>query len=117
MSPIARALTDELLRHHRDVCRLHTFRPPIVERCVVAYGELCRGAGYPGIERGVGKFLQEVAEWCAEQGWPPLNSLAVNGETRVPGESYEVAPGCSLLGWPEEAAECIVFDRYPEVGP
>ena len=57
MSPIARALTNELLEHHREVCSGHSFRPPIVDWCVIAYGELCRRAGYPGIEQGVGRYL------------------------------------------------------------
>jgi hypothetical protein len=117
MSPIARALTRVLLEHHGEVCVGHPFRPPIIDRCVITYGDLCRRAGYPGIERGVGRYLQEVAAWCAERGWPPLNSLAVNQDTRIPGDNYDVAPGCSLLGWPGEVEHCITFGGYPAATP
>ena len=113
MSPIARALTDVLLEHHREVCLTHTFRPPIEDRCLITYGDLCERAGYPGIVQGVGRFLQEIAEWCSVNGWPPLNSLAVNKDMRVPGDSYDLAPGCSLVSWQAEVHACIVFDRYP----
>jgi hypothetical protein len=117
MSPIARALTRVLLEHNGEVCVGHPFRPPIIDRCVIAYGDLCRRAGYPAIERNVGRYLQEVAVCCAERGWPPLNSLAVNQETHMPGDNYDVAPGCSLLGWPGEAERCITFGGYPAAGP
>ena len=113
MSPVARSLTDTLLAHHRHVCGPHSFRPPITDRCLITYGVLCRDAGYAGMVQGVGKYLQEVAEWCASNGWPPLNSLAINKESRQPGDSYDVAPGCSLMGWPAEADSCIVFEGYP----
>ena len=45
--------------------------------------------------------------------WPPLNALAVNGETGMPGEGYDGAPGCDLLRWPEEVRRCIAFGGYP----
>lgn len=117
MTPIARALTYALLEHHRDVCVPHTFRPPIIDQCLITYGDLCERAGQSGIARSVGRFLQEVAEWCAQNGWPPLNSLAVNKDSRMPGDNYNVAPGCSLLGWPTEAAKCIEFGGYPDSAP
>jgi hypothetical protein len=74
---------------------------------------LCAQAGYPDIVRSVGRFLQETAEWCEQNGYPPINALAVNSDSRMPGDSYELAPGCSILGWPNEARACIDFAGYP----
>ena len=34
--------------------------------------------------------------------------------TRIPGDSYDVARGCSIINWPREAEACIVFEGYPE---
>ena len=113
MSPVARALTNALLDHHTAVCLPHTARPPIVDRCVITYGDLCDRAGFPQVTQSVGRYLQEVAELCSQRGWPPLNSLAVNSESRIPGDNYDVAPGCSLIHWPAEAEQCIVFAAYP----
>lgn len=117
MSPVARALTDTLLAHHQHICRSHTFRPPITDRCLITYGTLCRDAGYPGIQQGIGRYLQEVAEWCSTNEYPPLNSLAVNQDSRQPGDSYDLAPGCSINDWPAEADSCIVFESYPSRVP
>lgn len=117
MSPIAKRLADELLEHHRRVCVPYRQRPPVVDQCVIPYGDLCRRAGVPGIERGVGVYLREVADWCMENGWPPLNSLAVNAESRAPGGKYDSAPGCSLRNWDEEAKQTIIFDGYPATAP
>ena len=91
MTPTAVRLANALLDHHSEFCVPHTLRPPTIDRCVVTDGDLCRQAGTPGLERGVGRFLQEVAEWCAARGYPPINALAVNAETRSPGER---ALGC-----------------------
>lgn len=105
------ALANALLERHRERCVTGSETP---DSCTISYGELCNEAGVPHIVRPVGVFLQEVAEWCAASGHPPLNSLAVNDETRRPGDKYDVAPGCSLLGWPEEVARCIAYRNYPE---
>lgn len=117
MTPIAEALCNVLLEHHRAVCLPHQFRPPIIDRCVIPYGELCERAGYPEVTRGVGRYLQEVAEWCCANRWPPINSLAVNQDTRMPGDNYDLAPGCSTVNWPGEAEACIEFRGYPENVP
>ena len=63
MSPIARASMRDLLEHHGKVCVGHPFRPPIIDRYIITYGDLCRRAGYPGIKSSVGRYLQEVAAW------------------------------------------------------
>lgn len=112
MRPEAIALSNQLLQHHRNVCIIGN-EPH--SRCVIAYGELCSDAGVSHILLSVGQYLREVAEWCAENNMPPLNSLAVNGTTRVPGDKYDAAPGCSLLNWPDEIQRCIAFRNYPEI--
>jgi hypothetical protein len=117
MTPIAVMLANALLDHHRTFCVPHTSRLPIIDRCVITYGDLCQQAGVPGLEHGVGRFLQEVAEWCAVRGYPPINALAVNAESRMPGDRYDLAPGCSIINWPAEATATIVFTGYPATAP
>jgi hypothetical protein len=65
----------------------------------------------------VGSFLGEVADWCAAQGHPPLNSLAVNADTGIPGEGYEGAGGFKIVDWPTEVEQCIRFVGYPRRTP
>lgn len=115
MSAEAVALAQVLLDHHRRVCRRAGGPPANVDQCLLPYGELCQRAALPYLTRTVGYFLQQVAQWCHDNGWPPINSLAVNHESRMPGEGYEGAPGCSLLRWPVDVEVCIAFDAYPEV--
>ena len=113
MTPISEMIANALLIHHANVCVPHGSRPPDIDQCVITYGELCLKADVPGLEQGIGRFLQEVAEWCVASDWPPINSLAVNAISRMPGDSYELAPGCNLLTWPDEDARCIAFMGYP----
>lgn len=113
MTAEARALAQVLLDHHRLVCAPRRGTKPAIDSCVIAYGRLCERAGVPHLTHSVGPFLWEVAEWCEENGWPPLNALAVNRETRMPGEGYDGAPGCTLFAWPEEARAAIEFGGYP----
>jgi hypothetical protein len=35
----------------------------------------------------------------------------------MPGDNFEVAPGCSLLDWPAQAQACIDFTGHPDRGP
>ncbi len=115
MSPEARALAQVLLDHHREVCRRPGEPLPSIDSAVIPYGVLCERAGLSYLTHSVGPFLREIAVWCHENGWPPINSLAVNYATRMPGEGYDKAPGCSLPRWPEEVAACIDFLGYPGV--
>ncbi len=80
---------------------------------MLPYGELCTKANLDFLTRGVGPFLYQIAEWCADSGFPPLNSLAVNGTTKVPGEGYDTAPGCSEINWWNEVRACIACNKYP----
>jgi hypothetical protein len=113
MSPEARALTRALLDHHRKVCRLQSKRSPGVESCLIGYGDLCAQAALSYLKPNIGKSLREIAQWCHDNGWPPLNSLAVNHDTRRPGHGYGSAPGCSLDRWQDDVTACISFAGYP----
>lgn len=115
MTPEARALAGALLDHHKQVCRSSSSQSSDVDSSVVTYGDLCDRSGLPHVKPLVGKFLREIAQWCHENGWPPLNSLAVNHETRKPGHGYHSAPGCSLERWHEQVAACLKFTGYPEL--
>jgi hypothetical protein len=86
----------------------------MVEQSVIFYGNLCERAGLPFLTHGVGRFLGEIAEWCEENGWPPLNALAVNRATGMPGEGYDGAAGSDLLHWPQQVRACMVFAGYPD---
>ncbi len=117
MTPEARALTQALLDHRKRVREAQSERKLDIDLCLIPYGELCDSAGLPNLKPTVGKCLREIAEWCHENGWPPLNSLAVNRATRRPGRGYDSAPGCSLQHWRSEAGAAIEFDRYPDRMP
>ncbi|MCZ2153397.1 MAG: hypothetical protein LC114_05780 [Bryobacterales bacterium] len=120
MTAEATAIAKVLLRHHSQHCGAYegvipkSITDTTVAQCVIFYGSLCERAGVPFLTHGVGRFLGEIAEWCEENGWPPLNSLAVNRATGMPGVGYDGAPGSDLLHWPEQVRKCIVFDGYPE---
>jgi hypothetical protein len=86
-----------------------------VQRVALAYGVLCERAAVPWLTRSVGSFLGELATWCSESGFPPLNSLAVNAATRLPGDGYYSAEQCKL--WPTEVRACLTFDGYPAKMP
>lgn len=102
MRPEAAVLARELVRRHEQVRQTVTVERAddvtdgMIGNAVIAYGLLCERAGVPFLTHGVGTFLGDVADWCAENGWPPLNSLAVNGDRRIPGEGYETATGCNV---------------------
>lgn len=113
MSPEARALAQVLLNHHWQVCSENKVLTT-TDSALISYGVLCNTAGLSYLTHNVGPFLREIAEWCHNKGWPPINSLAVNHLTRMPGEGYEKAPGCSLLHWPEELEATIRFSGYPD---
>jgi hypothetical protein len=113
MSPEAQKLAQALLDHHRKVCLSYTQTTPSVESCLIGYGDLCERAGLSPLKPNVGKILREVAQWCHDNDWPPLNALAVNHDTRRPGRGYSSAPGCSREHWLDEVTACINFTSYP----
>ena len=113
MTREAQLLAQALLNHHKTVCRSPA-QTLSIESCLIPYGDLCESAGMAHLKNTAGKFLREIAEWCREKGWPPLNALAVNHATRMPGRGYDDAPGCSLDRWREQVAACIQFLDYPD---
>ena len=113
LTPEARALAQALLDHHKQFSSLESGQKRNLDSCLIAYGDLCERAGVPHLNPTVGTFLREIAEWWHDNGWPPLNSLAINYGTRKPGRGYDGAPGCSLQKWRQEVESCINFNRYP----
>jgi hypothetical protein len=111
MSPEAQNLAQALLDHHRRICGLQRGS---LDSCLIAYGDLCEQAGLSHLKQNVGRWLREIAEWCHDNGWPPLNALAVNHDTRKPGRGYDLAPGCSLARWQDDVTACIGFANYPD---
>lgn len=121
LSKVATALSEILFDHHRSATALH---PPgqkqfSIKKYLISYGELCERAGVPHLTRDVGTYLGEVADWCAARGWPAINSLAVQADSRMPGVGYDGAGDglCSLVNWEEEVTQCIRFSKYHEVPP
>ena len=113
MTPEAQALARALLAHQKNISRDSASQSNL-ESFVISYTELCERAGVPEIKSLIGRFLREIATWCSDHGWPPLNALAVNHTTRKPGSGYDKAPGCSVEAWPDQLAACISFTGYPE---
>ena len=116
MSPEAQKFAQALLDHHRKVCQFER-ESRRIESCLIAYGDLCEQAGLSHLKPNIGRFLREVAEWCHDNGWPPLNALAVNHDTRRPGRGYDSAPGCNRESWWDEVTACIGFTGYPDAIP
>lgn len=118
MTKEARALTNVLLAHHRRTTQQH---PPNdnqnADQYVITYGDLCNLVKAPHLTRIIGRFLLEVAEWCEQNHWPPLNALAVNAESRIPGDSYNGAGGFTATDWPRDVRACIEFEGYPAMAP
>lgn len=114
MSPEAQKLAQALLDHHRKVRRFQKEASPSVESYLIVYGDLCEQAGLSHLKAKVGRFLREVAQWCHDNGWPPLNAIAVNHDSRRPGRGYNSAPGCSRERWHDEVTACINFGGYPD---
>lgn len=118
MKAESRALGQALLDHHRMVTRTY---PPgkhiIIPHYLIGYDKLCRAAGVPHLTRVVGNFLVEIAEWCQAQGYPALNSLAINEQKGMPGDGYDKAGGFLIINWPTEVESCIRFKGYPTVLP
>ena len=113
-------LGQALLDHHRattSVSPPRAVKRPVASKYTIAYIKLCEQAGVPRIVRLVGSFLGEIAEWCASQGYPPLNSLAVNSATGLPGDGYDGAGGFRTVDWPANVEQCIRFSGYPRTFP
>jgi hypothetical protein len=86
---------------------------------LISYSTLCGQAGVPFMTHSSGGPLEEIAAYCEQHHWPPINALAVNHDSRYPGEGYFSAPGCShtLDGWVEDVRTVLAFDRHPKIAP
>lgn len=119
MSEESRAVANVLLGHHREVCRpvritAEEISNDLVDECTLTYGIVCERAKMVDLTHIVGRFMGEIAQWCADNDWPPLNSLAVNAESSIPGVGYDGAGGiCEQHLWPQQVRECIKFRKYP----
>src|SRR5262249_11979412 len=114
MTPEAQQLAQALLDHHRKFCRLQSVETSNTESCLIAYGDLSDLPGVSQLKPMVGKVLLEVAQRFQNNGWPPLNALAVNHDTQRPGQGYDRAPGCNRETWQDEVAAVINFAGYPD---
>ena len=120
LTPLAHALGDALLKRHAEVCAplkisKAAVTPTIRDECTIPYKVLCESVNAVEMTESVGDFLNELAEWCQANRLPPINSLAVNSQTGVPGVGYFLAPGCGE--WEAEVAACIECQRYPAALP
>jgi hypothetical protein len=113
LSTEALAICQVLLNHQRSLLRAAE-RPPF-KQCLLTYRDVCEGAGLPLLIQSVSTCLWEIAEFCADNEWPPLNALVVNSKTFEPGKVYDKAPGCSLKTWREEAQCCLDYAHYPDL--
>lgn len=86
---------------------------------LLSYSMLCRQAGVPFMTHSAGGPLEQVAAYCDRSGWPPINALAVNQDSRYPGEGFFSAPGCSrtLEGWVNDVTAVLAFNKYPKIAP
>jgi len=118
MNPLCYDLGNALLARQREICS--TFEgsweqvlEDLKQKAIIAYKPLLKVIGAPeSLAEGIGQYLYPLAEWCQDRGLPPINSLAVNGTTRVPGVGYYSAPGCGEK-WEQEVRECIACKDYP----
>ena len=119
MNPLSKDLGNALLARHRDICSdftgtAETVPPELIKKAILSYTELLRRIGAPeSLAQGIGRYLEEVAAWCASQPkpLPPINALAVNGDFDRPGPGYYTAPGCG--DWDLEVRQCIACRSYP----
>lgn len=72
-------LAARLLKCHASIRATRT-PETVTPRDLIPYGKLCDDVGLSYLTRGVGTFLGELAQWCQDNGLPPLNSLAINAE-------------------------------------
>jgi hypothetical protein len=118
MNPLSYDLGNALLARHRQICvgfkgSYSDVPEDLIAKAIIPYKLLLRDIGAPeSLAPGIGSYLVELAEWCTAQNLPPINALAVNGQTLRPGTGYYLAPGCGE-NWDREVRECIACQSYP----
>ena len=121
MTVVARKLYRVLLKRHNRLCqRLKATSENITDgmigSCVIYYGELCKAAKVSIPPVGIGRYLDEIGEYCEDNDYPLLNALAINREFKTPGLGYEGAHGGNRKLWHKQVRKCIAF-KYPEKVP
>ena len=90
MAPLAYELGNALLRRHAKLCAQLDIKPEdvtqlMIQESTIPYKILCESINAVEMTESVGDRLNELAGWCQSLGLPPINALAVNGQTGCPG--------------------------------
>ncbi len=113
-SNLGRALANALLRKHAAAVETYPVGKTIARNnYLISYGDLCAVAKVPVSPLAIGPYLSEIAEWCRDEQFPPLNALAVNATTKQPGSSYNGAGGFKFASWPTDVEACVRWTKYP----
>lgn len=93
---------------------------------LISYSSLVQRAGVAVEARRLGGPLAEIGALCELRGWPPLAALVVRQDSAKPGVGYFRRPGSPkvdlvteehLLGWEQDARDCLEFDGLPRRAP
>ncbi|HUI90830.1 MAG TPA: hypothetical protein VLX68_01155 [Chitinivibrionales bacterium] len=104
-----------LLEHHKLTCISNKFSEVPITTFLITYGKLQKKTGIAINLYSIGPYLDDIATWCFENGYPPLNALAVNSASQEPGEGYDLAEGCSTETWEIDVERVIEYRGYPTV--
>jgi len=115
------AKLDERTQRHKQRCQdlkvtPETVTDEMVWSSVICYGDLCREARVSIPPVGIGRYLDEIGEYCEERDYPLLNALAISKKFQKPGHGYEGAHGGNRRLWRRQVRKCIVF-KYPDKVP
>jgi hypothetical protein len=116
MRPEAFDMARELVKHHAEICSkvsatVEEMTDAQVHQCCIRYGLLCERINAPYLARISGGFLHDIAVWCEEESWPPINALVMN-QHGIPGDGYDTAPGGGYAEWPKQVRRAIAFKEY-----
>lgn len=83
------------------------------DKTVIPYGESFRRADVPFNPFVIPRYLDPIANHCINNNWPNLAVLAVNRETREPGDRFEKF--LPREQWAEETkrVQCFDWDEVP----
>jgi hypothetical protein len=117
MTQVARKLFRVLLRRHERLCRdlgvtPETVTDELIKRCTIYYGDLRKAAKVSIPPIGIGRYLDEIGEYCENKAFPLLNALAISKTFEKPGLGYEGAHGGNRRLWHKQVRECIAFGGY-----
>lgn len=114
LNGVERALYVELRNRHAEVRRTMMDEPVLT--IGANYAVLIERARVPLSPKNCGRQMEHIAEWCKEHSLPPLNALAVNADSHMPGEGYDGAADdyCHIRRWPEEVEAVRQCGEYPD---